>query len=158
MTTLRPAKFIYVLQHQYTESSLSLSLLKEDDLRRGLALQEPCRKTKCHLFLGAIENSRERLVFEKEFDDGPKEIHEIGQVTEEDTYMTAVYDTDGYKILNRTSIELDDEDNEIIQEDWFDEDEPDSEDYHGYQGNSCFTTHYFCKEVRTPLSFGFEPF
>ncbi|KAG8532380.1 uncharacterized protein KY384_002865 [Bacidia gigantensis] len=109
--------FVYVLDHMYTDASLSLQALKGDDKMKAVYLQEACAQHGFCLYFATMEFERM-----------------------ESLSLRRIVDLDG-NILIFAKQELQARD--IVQEDVFDRD-PDREDYSGYTGNEGVSaTHWY---------------
>jgi hypothetical protein len=110
-------KYVYILEHQYTESSLHLQNLKGKDRALGQHLYNICASNDFHLFFAQVERTEPA----GDEDDGDEE---------ESTSLNHIVTPDGLEVSRLQYIELD----EILQEDPFDRD-ADSEDEGEYTGN-----------------------
>ncbi|KAF2277392.1 uncharacterized protein EI97DRAFT_500363 [Westerdykella ornata] len=138
------SNLLVMLQHEYTEANLKLALLKDQDLEYVLALERACEETNCHVFLGTLEHRRWGPTGEYDYDDNPGGMHSIEEILEEETYLTAVFDLRGLRLLDKKKVENED----FLEDDPFDGYDQDSEDYEGYQGNwGCEATHWYRKAV-----------
>lgn len=113
-------KLVYILEHQYTQSSLCLQSLKGRDRALGLRLDDVCSSSNVFMFLANMErttSAEEDIGYEDEdFDDS--------------TRLTNVITPLGLCVAGSIDVEL----SEILQEDPFDRD-ADSEDEGEFTGN-----------------------
>ncbi|KAF2870749.1 hypothetical protein BDV95DRAFT_574537 [Massariosphaeria phaeospora] len=159
-----------MLEHQYTEASMKLPLLKGADLRKAAALKKACAETGMFLYLVSVQRMQLGSAEEDHDDDdgsygrrgrwNPEEDTDEEDTVEEDEIepagesghpflwdvyedkfsLTAVYDQDGQKIVVNREIL----ETDIIQENPFKDEEPDEEDYEGYTGNAgASATHWY---------------
>ncbi|KAJ3458590.1 hypothetical protein MRS44_012699 [Fusarium solani] len=155
--------FYHVLDHDYTEASISLNALKAHDLVRVQALKEECSKLPVDVYLALLEKMEtgsveycpdpyDRRSFysggyysgyggyieddEEEDEDG---FHALDEVIESSHKVLTLVDLDGHTVTK--GLELDEDD--ILQEDAF-EDVDGREEYEGYMGNSGpMATHWY---------------
>ncbi|RSM10967.1 hypothetical protein CEP52_003205 [Fusarium oligoseptatum] len=154
--------FYHVLDHDYTEASISLNALKAHDLIRVQALKEECSKLPVDVYLallkkmesGSVEycpDPYDRRSFYRsgyyggygDYDDDDEEdedgFHALDEVLESEHKVLTLVDLDGHTVTK--GLELDEED--ILQEDAF-EDIDGREEYEGYMGNSGpMATHWY---------------
>ncbi|KAK5134947.1 hypothetical protein LTR08_005898 [Meristemomyces frigidus] len=137
---------IYMLEHKYTDASISLRTLKGSDLARAQAVQHFAEKHGLVLYLASME----RYVTGGVEDDGDSDDgygyrgrkrrgysdhggnHTIAEEVDRTLTLTHVIDVDGQEVLAKISIE----EHFIIQDAPFDNREPDEEDYEGFTGNA----------------------
>ena len=132
---------IYLLDHKYTEASLSLDRLKGIDSVRVHRVAVLAENYNFRCYLASVE----KVVF-----GGAEEFsrfgdpHEIFDVCESTLELKRMVDLDG-KVVE-TDVPVDEED--FVQDMPFDR-EPDEEDYQGYTGNEgAETTHWYRSTVR----------
>ncbi|RSM14197.1 hypothetical protein CDV31_005533 [Fusarium ambrosium] len=154
--------FYHVLDHDYTEASISLNALKAHDLIRVQALKEECSKLPVDIYLALLEKMEsgsveycpdpyDRRSFYRggyyggygDYDDDDDEdedgFHALDEVFESSHKVLTLVDLDGHTVTK--GLELDEED--ILQEDAF-EDIDGREEYEGYMGNSGpMATHWY---------------
>lgn len=162
-TTRENEYFYYILDHDYTEASISLNALKAQDLVRVQALKEECNKLPVDVYLALLEKMEtgsveycpdpyDRRSFysggyysgyggyieddEEEDEDG---FHALDEVIESSHKVLTLVDLDGHTVTK--GLELDEDD--ILQEDAF-EDVDGREEYEGYMGNSVCLSTYGC--------------
>ncbi|RSL55040.1 hypothetical protein CEP53_007231 [Fusarium sp. AF-6] len=156
--------FYHVLDHDYTEASISLNALKAHDLIRVQALKEECSKLPVDVYLALLEKMESGSVeycpdpydrrsfyrggyydgygdYDDDDDDDEDEdgFHALDEVLESEHKVLALVGLDGHTVTK--GLELDEED--ILQEDAF-EDVDGREEYEGYMGNSGpMATHWY---------------
>ncbi|RSL53078.1 hypothetical protein CEP54_010572 [Fusarium duplospermum] len=152
--------FYHVLDHDYTEASISLNALKAHDLIRVQALKEECSKLPVDVYLALLEKMEsgsveycpdpyDRRSFYRggyyggydDYDDDEDEdgFHALDEVFESSHKVLTLVDLDGHTVTK--GLELDEDD--ILQEDAF-EDIEGREEYEGYMGNSGpMATHWY---------------
>ncbi|RMJ07363.1 hypothetical protein CDV36_013034 [Fusarium kuroshium] len=154
--------FYHVLDHDYTEASISLNALKAHDLIRVQALKEECSKLPVDVYLALLEKMEsgsveycpdpyDRRSFYRggyyggygDYDDDDEEdedgFHALDEVLESEHKVLTLVDLDGHTVTK--GLELDEDD--ILQEDAF-EDIDGREEYEGYMGNSGpMATHWY---------------
>ncbi|KAL2676739.1 hypothetical protein Neosp_010504 [[Neocosmospora] mangrovei] len=162
-TTRENEYFYHVLDHDYTEASISLNALKAQDLIRVQALKEECSKLPVDIYLALLEKMEmgsveycpdpyDRRSFyrggyysgyggyiEDDDDDDEEGFHALEDVIESSHKVLTLVDLDGHTVTK--GLDLDEDD--ILQVDAF-EDIEGQEEYEGYMGNSGPTaTHWY---------------
>ncbi|KAL9086906.1 MAG: hypothetical protein Q9165_006912 [Trypethelium subeluteriae] len=148
-----PKFLCYLLEHQYTDSSLSLYNLKATDQRRAQLVAEACRDTRFHVFLTNLERSVTKSCVddypygyddEEEDEEGSDDENlENGTAEVIDSSLSLHHVVDLNGLLRLTTAKITEED--IIQEEPFAGRDPDEEEeYEGYTGNEGSTaTHWY---------------
>lgn len=141
-----PGTLAYLLDHEYTEAGLRLDRLKGQDRRKVEYLKRASDEQDFCIFLAQLELSREGGCDEPEDGYGygygssyKGGYHEHFDVYETKVHLRKVFEVDGRKIA--TNVDLDVLD--IVQEDAFDNKDPDDEDFSGYTGNEGVTSTHF---------------
>jgi hypothetical protein len=133
---------IYLLDHRYTEASLSLDRLKGVDSARvqRVAVLAEKHNFKCYLATvekvvsGGVDEDAGRF-------SGP---HTIFDTSESSLELKTVVDLDGKVVLADVPVEEED----FVQKQPFNR-KPDEEDYEGYTGNEgAYATHWYRSTVR----------
>lgn len=150
-----PQTKAYMLEHHYTEASLSFNSLKGKDLQIATYLKEAAAETYVYFCLANVErtvvggcddyDSRYRgyrgYYDEEESDE---EFHTIEDVIEQDISLLYVAGLDGSEIGRDMPFGED----HLIQKDIFDDLSPDDEDFEGHTGNEGATaTHFYRRTV-----------
>ncbi|KAL6360247.1 hypothetical protein LRP88_05951 [Fusarium phalaenopsidis] len=147
-TTRQNKYFYHILDHDYTEASISLNGLKAQDLVRVQALKEECSKLPVDVYLallekmesGSVEDDYDlydmRYCDEEDEEDEEDEdgYHEIDEVLQYSHNVLTLVDLDGHTVTK--DLQLEEED--ILQEDPF-ADIQGREHYEGYMGTNSHT-------------------
>lgn len=139
----------HMLDHEYTEASISLKALKTRDLAQVRALKDISSELPVNVFLALLE-LREIGNCEPEFDDprfsrsryyddddyyykdgGEVKFHEMGDILESDYTVRTLVDLEGRVVTQGMRFDPDD----VLQDGCFDDLDPE-EEYEGYMGNS----------------------
>ena len=141
--TSRNCSLHHVLEHDYTQASISLRKLKADDLARVEALKSACEGLEVDIFLALLEKEEEEVEdydgWGRYPDDGeadPEE-DEIDQAHVSKSIGSVSYvvknlvDLEGNQLAEHLSLDTDD----MIDPDAWDRLEDYSEEYQGYTGN-----------------------
>lgn len=135
-----PTRLAFLLEHQYTDASLCFDGLKGHDRQVATHLREACIEYGFCLYLANIERSIEGGCD----GDSYAEFHEITSEIDRQTSLKRVVELDGKLIAE----ELDFDENLFIQQDPFNNKQPDEEDYSGYTGNEGVSaTHFYRRTV-----------
>jgi hypothetical protein len=158
---------IYLLDHKYTQSNLSINSLKGADRLRAKELLSICDEYGCALYLAnlerevmgqANENDHRHDVSESDDDDDEEEdkdeedtnssqysddtggsYHHIWDICSEDITLTRVVDAEGHEVFKDIPIEEED----IVQVRPFKR-KPNKSEYGGYTGNEgASATHWY---------------
>jgi hypothetical protein len=165
-----PDELIYMLEHKYTNASLKLNALKGADLLKARFLKDVCAQTGFGFFLASLErmvagsaeesDDDRRYSYRRyrpcgyrrhccDYDDEDENggdgyrggyFHTIEEEFERVLKLTRVVDLEGNEVGRDFNIE---EEN-IVQEQPFEDRDPDQEDYQGYTGNAgASATHWY---------------
>lgn len=126
--TKSPKYLSYLLEHEYTEANFSLQSTKGHDNQVLTLLHGLCQKYDCILYLASLQ----RTVTGGCADDGSNSegFHDIDD-PETTTTLTRVVDVYGKEIGKQIDLN----EKYIIQHDYFEDLEPDDEEYEGWMGN-----------------------
>jgi hypothetical protein len=132
---------ISLLEHKYTDASLSLNRLKGVDHSRGNHVAMLAQQCNFICYLASVEKV---VSGGAEEDYGPwRGFHEIFDA-EDKLHLKRVVDLDGNVVLENVPIEEED----FVQSEPFNR-RPDEEDYEGYTGNEgAYATHWYRDTVR----------
>ncbi|KAK4102920.1 hypothetical protein N658DRAFT_522894 [Parathielavia hyrcaniae] len=128
----------YVLDHKYTEASITFRALKTTDLARVQCLRDLSTELDFDVFLADDEDDEDDNGFD-DYDDGGGDgsWHEIDDIIETSISIKKVVDLDGGQLRSKMEIDaMDLEDNLIQQCDPFEGVTDRKEDYQSYMGNS----------------------
>lgn len=146
----------YLLDHHYTQASLSLNSLKGKDLKVATYLNEAsaeadvyfCLANVERIVMGACEGGGGRGHYgyyddeSEDSDDGGH--HSIDDILEDNISLVYVAELDGSAVGSNMPFDAD----QLIQEDIFDDLEPDEEDFEGYTGNAgAQATHFYRRTI-----------
>jgi hypothetical protein len=128
---------IYMLEHKYTDASISLQSLKGPDLARARALQHFAGKRGIELYLASMEKWVHGDADDDYYGGGPFEMREEFLSSLE---LKRVVDINGHELARNVEIDEDD----LLQEEPYDTREPDERDHEGCTGNAgATTTHWY---------------
>ncbi|KAG9518309.1 hypothetical protein KCV07_g5717, partial [Aureobasidium melanogenum] len=145
-------RIIYQLDHKYTDASIRLQTLKGSDLLKAQRLFSVGNQMGYALYLASLEKQvhgsaesgyhgyRSRYDDEEEGSDG--EFHAIEDVLEESLTLTRVVDPDGLVVITDLAIEEED----ILQEEPYEDRDPDEHEYEGWTGNAGATSTHWYKD------------
>ncbi|KAH0153908.1 hypothetical protein KCU67_g9277, partial [Aureobasidium melanogenum] len=145
-------RIIYQLDHKYTDASIRLQTLKGSDLLKAQRLFSVGNQIGYALYLASLEKQvhgtaesgyhgyRSRYDDEEEGSDG--EFHAIEDVLEESLTLTRVVDPDGLVVITDLAIEEED----ILQEEPYEDRDPDEHEYEGWTGNAGATSTHWYKD------------
>ncbi|KAI4743900.1 hypothetical protein E4T50_05727 [Aureobasidium sp. EXF-12298] len=145
-------RIIYQLDHKYTDASIRLHTLKGSDLLKAQRLFSVGNQMGYALYLASLEKQvhgsaesgyhgyRSRYDDEEEGSDG--EFHAIEDVLEESLTLTRVVDPDGLVVITDLAIEEED----ILQEEPYEDRDPDEHEYEGWTGNAGATSTHWYKD------------
>ncbi|KAF2430641.1 hypothetical protein EJ08DRAFT_697123 [Tothia fuscella] len=153
-------ELLYMLEHEYTETSMNLNSLKGMDYIRGLALQQMCDEGHVFLFLASLQRTVNRALEETydnyrsyrgyNYDAGDCECDEDsdcphqasnevdgepGEIYDDELSLPRVVDMTGHEISTGLSVEIE----QLLQECPFDDHEPDDAENEGFTGNEGAT-------------------
>jgi len=153
-----PKILAYVLEHLYTNWSLSLSGLKGGDGLVGQRLSELCKE---HGFLFYLAKVNRRIDGDCGNEDNEEDwaemywrarrneepdFHDITDICEESLDLQHVVDLNGTKLLDESPLDM----SQIVQEDPFDGD-PNEEEFSGPTGNEGVSaSHFYYRTVSPP--------
>ncbi|KAG9713792.1 hypothetical protein KCU73_g16412, partial [Aureobasidium melanogenum] len=145
-------RIIYQLDHKYTDASIRLQTLKGSDLLKAQRLFSVGNQMGYALYLASLEKQvhgsaesgyhgyRSHYDDEEEGSDG--EFHAIEDVFEESLTLTRVVDPDGLVIITDLAIE----EGDILQEEPYEDRDPDEHEYEGWTGNAGATSTHWYKD------------
>ncbi|KAG9839049.1 hypothetical protein KCU98_g9897, partial [Aureobasidium melanogenum] len=145
-------KIIYQLDHKYTDASIRLQTLKGSDLLKAQRLFSVGNEMGYALYLASLEKQvhgsaesgdhgyHSRYDDEEEGSDG--EFRAIEDVLEESLTLTRVVDPDGLVVITDLAIEEED----ILQEEPYEDRDPDEHEYEGWTGNAGATSTHWYKD------------
>lgn len=125
--TLEPWEAVYMLDHAYFEANICLDHLKGKDQLRARYLVEACRDQDFCFYLAHFEFSKSGSCDS----DAESGYHAMIDECERECRLKSLFMSDGQQLAERIGVE----EEEVIQQDIFDEDEPDDEDVEGWTGN-----------------------
>ncbi|KAL5531710.1 hypothetical protein ACEPAG_4587 [Sanghuangporus baumii] len=147
-----PPQIAYVLDHKYSRVDLGSGgkSLKGKDAQLVTALRQLASKHRvalalaeleCHVVGGASDDfdaygsyhKRRRCYYDEYSDDYDDDVPTMGEEESRTIKISSLVDLDGNQLIGKESISLDNE--ELIPEDPFEDDDPDERDYEGYMGN-----------------------
>jgi hypothetical protein len=146
-----PEQLLYLLDHKYTDASLKLNALKGVDMLKARILQRICPEENFYFCLASLERMVNGSVedvwggrysdgYDSEANGGGDDFHHMFDKHETTLKLTKVVNLAGRAIGEEIDIEEDD----IIQDEPFEDREPDDEDFEGYTGNEgAFATHWY---------------
>lgn len=144
--TSRNRSLYHVLEHDYTQASVSLRKLKADDLARVEALNSACEGLEVDIFLALLEKEEEKeadyddwggYYDEEEPDSEEDEIDEMREPHVSNSIASVSYivknlvDLEGSQLADHLSLDTDD----MIDPDAWDSLDDYDEEYQGYTGN-----------------------
>ena len=116
-------KFVFILDHQYTPSSLNMIMLKGRDAVVAKNLRDACSSADVYLFLAHLHHET----------DSSSDFGEYEDEYDSNTFLNNVMTLDGKKIGDNVDISQE----IILQEDPFPDDEADSQDEEEFTGNEA---------------------
>ncbi|KAL5331156.1 hypothetical protein ACEPPN_000685 [Leptodophora sp. 'Broadleaf-Isolate-01'] len=137
----------YMLDHQYTESSMSFDGLKGHDRNIGAHLRATSAESGFFVYLASIEMTVEGGCDEDSWGGSREDgFHDIVEEIDRTTVLKRVVDVDGAEVAEELAF------NEdlfsFVQEEPFKNLSPDDEDYSGYTGNEGVSaTHFYRRTV-----------
>ncbi|KUJ09541.1 uncharacterized protein LY89DRAFT_787848 [Mollisia scopiformis] len=152
-----PKALAFLLEHQYTDSSLCYDGLKGRDKNVGAHLRECCSEVGFISYLASFELSVEGGCDEDGGGWRSSSYHEIIEEVDRTTTLKRVVELDGLEVAK----DLDFNENDFVQDNPFNGMPPDDEDYSGFTGNEGVSaTHFYHRTVAiiVPKSYRMEFF
>lgn len=135
-----PAFLIYLLEHKYTDASVSLDRLKGNDLTRVQSVAKMADETNCVCYLASVEKEVVSSVDEgRDYYGGSIGSEDIVEELNSTTMLKRVLNLKGEVVLKNVPVEEED----FVQDDPFDG-EPDDDEFSGFTGNEgADVTHWY---------------
>lgn len=134
---LEPWHAVYMLEHRYSEANICLEYLKGIDQTRVQYLVASCKDQGFCIYLAHFERAKSGGCDSDEDDTG---YHHMIDEVESEHKLTQVFNLDGQCLAEDVSID----EEEVVQQAFFESAEPDDEDYSGWTGNEgTNATHFY---------------
>ena len=133
-----PTTLAFLFDHQYTDASLCYDSLKGHDQQVAANLRKACEDNGFCFYLGNLKRTVEGGCDEDDY--GYDNYHPIVEEVDRQTSLKRVVQLDGTEIAK----DLDFDEALFMQNDPFEDEEPDDEDYSGFTGNEgVLATHFY---------------
>ncbi|RDL31044.1 uncharacterized protein BP5553_09833 [Venustampulla echinocandica] len=135
--------YAFLFEHQYTDASLRFNGLKGHDQGVASCIRRACDESGFYFYLAKLKRTVTGGC-DGYYDDDSVSFHELTEEYEKSISLLRVIDSNGTEVAKNMTVDHDG----FLHEEFFEDIDPDDEDYSGYTGNEGVSaTHFYHRTI-----------